>query len=309
MILGILLTHLLFLWYSFVYAEDIFEVGHDRQKYKEDTSNVTGKNIFFKFIAMLLYPLMPVYVLAKHSWYESKLRMKRRHLQTDEYGLPEGEYHANSDDEKRKEKIRERIDLYKQVLILETNSLKYGKFYSYFRVTSAVLESTTQVTSKITSTFHNKLSGGGVHSPPIGLRPGWSVCQSLCGRRASSPHSLCHLQRQFAKHLCDPLEHVRHHLCPCEVLVPGQEFGSNSSGSGKLSFPNHTLNPRPKKQDKILCSAKCWLRYDTCGNCKTLRSQQRAKETGTCQATPGASFSTFLINYLLSPIINPFQHL
>ena len=212
---------------------------------------MTAKYIFFKFIAMLLYPLMPVYVLAKHSWYESKLRMKRRHLQTDEYGLPEGEYHANSDDEKRKEKIRERIDLYKQVLILEANSLKYGKFYSYFRVTSAMLESTTQVTSKITSTFHNKLSGGGVHSPPIGLRPGWSVCQSLCGRRASSPHSLCHLQRQFAKHLCDPLEHVRHHLCPCEVLVPGQEFGSNSSGSGKLSFPNHTLNPRPKNRTKF----------------------------------------------------------
>jgi len=151
MILGILLTHLLFLWYSFVYAEDIFEVGHNREKCKGNTSNVTVKYIFFKFIAMFLSPLMPVYVLANHIWYESKLRMKRRHLQTVEDDLSEGEFYANSDDEKkkfeenRKKKIRDRIDLYKQVLFLETKSLKYRKFYSYFRVTSAVLESVTQV--------------------------------------------------------------------------------------------------------------------------------------------------------------------
>ena len=151
MILGILLTHLLFLWYSFVYAEDIFEVGHNREKCKGNTSNVTVKYIFFKFIGMFLSPLMPVYVLANHIWYESKLRMKRRHLQTVEDDLSEGEFYANSDDEKkkfeenRKKKIRDRIDLYKQVLFLETKSLKYRKFYSYFRVTSAVLESVTQV--------------------------------------------------------------------------------------------------------------------------------------------------------------------
>ena len=151
MILGILLTHLLFLWYSFVYAEDIFEVGHSREKCKGNTANVTVKYIFFKFIAMFLSPLMPVYVLANHIWYESKLRMKRRHLQTVEDDLSEGEYSANSDEEKkkfdedRKKKIRDRVDLYKQVLFLETKSLKYRKFYSYFRVTSAVLESVTQV--------------------------------------------------------------------------------------------------------------------------------------------------------------------
>jgi len=151
MILGILLTHLLFLWYSFVYAEDIFEVGHRRKKCKGNTSNVTVKYIFFKFIAMFLSPLMPVYVLANHIWYESKLRMKRRHLQTVEDDLSEGKFDANSDhdkrheEEERKKKIRGRIDLYKQVLFLETKSLKYRKFYSYFRVTSAVLESVTQV--------------------------------------------------------------------------------------------------------------------------------------------------------------------
>ena len=155
MILGILLTHLLFLWYSFVYAEDIFEVGHRREKCKGNTSNVTVKYIFFKFIAMFLSPLMPVYVLANHIWYESKLRMKRRHLQTVEDDLSEGKFDANSDhdkrheEEERKKKIRGRIDLYKQVLFLETKSLKYRKFYSYFRVTSAVLESVTQVSKDI----------------------------------------------------------------------------------------------------------------------------------------------------------------
>ena len=57
MILGILLTHLLFLWYSFVSAEDIFEVGHNRKRCKGSTENVTVKFIFFKFVAMFLSPL------------------------------------------------------------------------------------------------------------------------------------------------------------------------------------------------------------------------------------------------------------
>ena len=156
MILGILLTHLLFLWYSFVSAEDIFEVGHNRKRCKGSTENVTVKFIFFKFVAMFLSPLMPVYVLANHIWYESKLRMKRRHLQTVEGNISEGEDSAISDEQKKvladkkKEKVKDRISLYKQVLLLETKSLKYRKFYSYFRVTSAVFESVTQVNKEVT---------------------------------------------------------------------------------------------------------------------------------------------------------------
>ena len=151
MIMGIALTHLLFLWYSFVHAEDIFEVGHNRIKCKESTPNVTVKYIFFKITATFLSPLMPVYVLANHIWYESKLKRARRHLQTVEDDLSEGEDRAISAEEKeefergRKRKIQDRIEMYKQVLFLDTKSMKYRKLYSYFRVTSAVLESVTQV--------------------------------------------------------------------------------------------------------------------------------------------------------------------
>ena len=47
------------------------------------------------------------------------------------------------------QQVRERMEMYKHVLWLERKSLIFRKLYSYFRVTSAVLESVSSWTSQV----------------------------------------------------------------------------------------------------------------------------------------------------------------
>jgi len=138
MCLAIGATQLLYLCYSFYFAEDIFEVGHEK-----NCKQSVGKNILFKILALLLSPLMPCYVLANHVYYDSKLTITRRHLQMHN---DSADSDSNNDEESAKKiNQKERIELYKIVCKLETKSLLYRKLYSYFRVTSAVLESATVI--------------------------------------------------------------------------------------------------------------------------------------------------------------------
>jgi len=136
--LSISTTQILFLVYSYFYAQDIFEVGHD-----EDCEKVPWKIIICKFFSITLSPLLPCYVLANHVYYEAKMSRTRRHLQTmndpQEAPISETEYRLKEKNQK------ERIKLYKNTCQLETKSLLYRKLYSYYRVTSAVLDSLTVI--------------------------------------------------------------------------------------------------------------------------------------------------------------------
>merc|ERR1719225_251992 len=140
MSLTVAATQLFSIFYSVYYAEDIFEFGHEKKCPKS-----LLKRISLKLMAALLSPFIPILVLANHIYYDSKLSRHRRHLQTfkdsddeDSEGNPEDTTDAAKADTQEK-----RITLYKLICKLETKSLLYRKFYSYFRVTSAVLESCT----------------------------------------------------------------------------------------------------------------------------------------------------------------------
>ena len=138
MSLAISATQFLYLCYSFYFAEEIFEVGHEK-----NCEHSKAKIVFFKVLALLLSPLMPCYVLANHVYYDSKLSITRRHLQmhNDSADIEE----KDVEDSAKQINENERIELYKSVCKLETKSLLYRKLYSYFRVTSAVLESATVI--------------------------------------------------------------------------------------------------------------------------------------------------------------------
>ena len=152
MCLSVAVTQFLFLLYSIFYAEEIFEFGHENKCEKSSL-----KKILLKCFAALTSPFLPILVLANHIYYDSTLARKRRQLQTfktdDSSEDPEEANplpNANGDiiridepDEVKKKTQFERIKLYKLISKLETKSLLYRKLYSYFRVTSAVLESCT----------------------------------------------------------------------------------------------------------------------------------------------------------------------
>ena len=78
---------------------------------------------------------------ANHVYYEAKLSRTRRHLQTlnSPFDAPVSDLHYQLVEAKQ----RDRIKLYKNTCQLETKSLLYRKLYSYYRVTSAVLDSLT----------------------------------------------------------------------------------------------------------------------------------------------------------------------
>ena len=103
---------------------------------------------------MVLSPLVPVYTLANHIYYESRLHRARRLLQTWRDDLGEGGrfylfiYYlilfylfrdAISDQEMRefgearRLKTRARVDVYRDILLLDNKAMKYRKLYSYFR--------------------------------------------------------------------------------------------------------------------------------------------------------------------------------
>jgi len=135
-ILALFTTQMLFLFYSYYYAEDIFEVAHD-----EECQKIPWKIMLCKILSVVLAPILPCYVLANHVYYEAKMSRTRRHLQTftesHEAPISDAEYQLKERTQK------ERIKLYKNTCQLETKSLLYRKLYSYYRVTSAVIDSLT----------------------------------------------------------------------------------------------------------------------------------------------------------------------
>jgi hypothetical protein len=155
MILGISLTQLLFVIYSFYFAADIFEVGHEKACKKP----FSWATVLFQTVSVIISPFVPCYVLANHVYYDSRLSMTRRHLQAqndtaDDPPL-EGEERngtANGDVPHRLNE-GEKIELYKTVCKLENKSLFFRKVYSYFRVTSALLESSTVLCALVLLVF------------------------------------------------------------------------------------------------------------------------------------------------------------
>merc|ERR1719300_219291 len=134
-IISMATTQILFLVYSFCYAEDIFEVVHSGECEK-----VPWKILCCKMFSILLSPLLPCYILANHVYYEAKTSRTKRHLQTlnDPTTLiSDGEHQVKHQNQK------ERINLYQTASQLQAKSLLYRKLYSYYRVTSAVLDSLT----------------------------------------------------------------------------------------------------------------------------------------------------------------------
>ena len=77
MCLAVVLTQLFFILISVWYAQDIFEIGHENE-----CPSSTIKKVWFKIIAIILSPVIPILVLANHVYYDSKLSRQRRHLQT-----------------------------------------------------------------------------------------------------------------------------------------------------------------------------------------------------------------------------------
>ena len=121
MAFGVLMSQILIRIYASVYAEDIYKF----HSFQEGQPLCTPKRIFYRTVAFVISPLVPTYTMINYVIYSAKLHRARRHLQT------------LRDDNK----IGARIDLYRRILFLQNKTLKYRKIYSYFRVTSALLDS------------------------------------------------------------------------------------------------------------------------------------------------------------------------
>ena len=122
MVSGVLLSQIIIRCFANVYAEDIYKF-HVFKK-----PSCTLERIFYQIIAFAMSPLVPTYTMINHVIYSARLHRTRRHLQT-------------AKGYENKEKVEARIDLYRRILFLENKTLKYRKIYSYFRVTSALLDS------------------------------------------------------------------------------------------------------------------------------------------------------------------------
>ena len=121
---GVLMSQMLIRFYASVYAEDIYQF----HSFKEGQPCCTLKRIFFRTMAFVMSPLVPTYTMINYVIFSAKLHRARRHLQTAK--VDQGD-----------DKIGARIDLYRRILFLENKTLKCRKIYSYFRVTSALLDS------------------------------------------------------------------------------------------------------------------------------------------------------------------------
>ena len=115
---GVVMSQVLIRFYASVYAEDIYMF----HSFKEGQPLCTPRRIFYRTMALVISPLVPTYTMINYVLYSAKLHRARRHLQGDD-------------------KIEARIDLHRKILFLEKKTLKYSKMYSYFRVTSALLDS------------------------------------------------------------------------------------------------------------------------------------------------------------------------
>jgi hypothetical protein len=189
MFLGIVVTHLLFFWFSYIYAEDIFEVGHQKNKCEGHTM----MKIMFKTISCLLSPLIPCYVLANHIYYESRHGLNRRHLQTAKdtkaaiSNIKENrEDQEPEDPQEQNVSIRSRVKLYKKILRLEMKALNYRKLYSYFR---CWIRHCLQILFPLQGHFGRLRVGhtsGGDHPPHVRHRPRQQAYQPHHGQQEKS---------------------------------------------------------------------------------------------------------------------------
>ena len=154
MSISVAVTQLLFILYSIYYSEEIFECGKRAS---------TLKKWLLKFFAAILSPFVPIFILANHIYHDSKLHRNRRLLQTyNDQDVIEERQNDNDkslDQENRSDpaddgetvsaendsRVRDRINLYKLCQKEESKSLLFRKLYSYYRVTSAVMESCTVI--------------------------------------------------------------------------------------------------------------------------------------------------------------------
>ena len=148
MSISIAVTQILHILYSIYYSEEIFEYG------KKAT---TLKKCLMKVFAGFLSPVVPIFILANHIYHDAVLHRTRRLLQTlkdpdlsEDKSTQDSNKEINLEEENlssKNESYTEGINLYKTCCKEESKSLLFRKLYSYFRVTSAVLEScTTMVT-------------------------------------------------------------------------------------------------------------------------------------------------------------------
>jgi len=132
---SIVLVQLLFIVYSVLYSNDIFEVSHAKDCHKFKT------RLFFKFVAVILGPLMPTYVLANRVYYEARLDSERRELETFEKFCDEEKCIIDKD--YKEKQLNKKIKVYTDLRQSEAKRNLFAKIYSYYRVISGVIESVT----------------------------------------------------------------------------------------------------------------------------------------------------------------------
>ena len=144
MSLSVAVTQFLFILYSIYFSEEIFECGKKAS---------TLKKWLIKVFAAILSPFVPIFILSNHIYHDSKLHRNRRLLQTFNHQIVIKEKtNDNQPDPEEGETVsvenegrRDRIKLYKRCYKEESKSMLFRKLYSYYRVTSAVLESCTVI--------------------------------------------------------------------------------------------------------------------------------------------------------------------
>ena len=136
LLVSIACNQCLFILYSYFYAEEIFEINGDCEKFQV-------RILCYKTVATFLSPLMPCFILANYVYYDSYISRTKRHLQT--LNDPSEEPISNEEKERRDDNQAERIRLYREIYSMKSRRQIYRKLYSYYRVTSALTESVSLI--------------------------------------------------------------------------------------------------------------------------------------------------------------------
>jgi len=138
LLLSIVLTHLLFIFYTYSFAEQIFELSH-----QEKCSQYALKSLCCKTFSILLTPLVPSFILANYVYYDSKVSRVKHQLQTVNDSMAEDL--SDSDIRQRQINHMDRVKLYRFIVKLQDRRHMYRKLYSHYRVTSALIESVSVI--------------------------------------------------------------------------------------------------------------------------------------------------------------------
>ena len=142
----------LFILYSYFYAEEIFEINGDSEKFQV-------RSLWYKTVATFLSPIMPCFILANYVYYDSYISRTKRHLQT--LNDPSEEPISHEEKERRADNQKERIRLYREIYSMRSRRQIYRKLYSYYRVTSALTESVSLIICTILLMFVDNNSPSG----------------------------------------------------------------------------------------------------------------------------------------------------